>query len=68
MDRINVCRACLNERSGVKTRIAILHTCGTNGIIDDEKFNAWMDRCNMRGANIPIHIKYKMYHNQTKQQ
>lgn len=28
MSRIHVCQACVNLRNGVKTRIAVDHTCG----------------------------------------
>lgn len=28
MNRINTCKACVNLRNGVKTRLAVEHTCG----------------------------------------
>jgi len=30
MSRVNNCKACSNARNGVKTRIAVEHTCGAN--------------------------------------
>jgi hypothetical protein len=35
--RRNFCQACSFARDGVKTRISIPHTCGTNPIIKAEK-------------------------------
>ncbi len=28
MKRVNICRACVNLRNGVKTRLPVQHTCG----------------------------------------
>ncbi|MEQ9426962.1 MAG: hypothetical protein RJQ09_21240 [Cyclobacteriaceae bacterium] len=30
MSRISICQACINEKHGIKTRIAALHTCGVD--------------------------------------
>lgn len=31
MKRKNFCKACSNEKFGVKTRVAVEHTCGEDG-------------------------------------
>lgn len=35
-------------------------------LIFDPEFEIWLDRTNMRGVNIPMHLKQKMYINQKK--
>ena len=39
MNRIHICQACVNLKNGVKTRIAIAHTCGKSDeeIFEDKK-------------------------------
>lgn len=66
MDRIHVCQACRNEINGVKTKIAVPHTCGGNGLLDNKEFMNWLERCNLNGSPIPLHIRYKMFLNQER--
>ena len=36
--RRNYCQACSFAKFGIKTRIAIPHTCGTKGVISEVKY------------------------------
>lgn len=66
MSRIHICKACQNEKYGIKTRIAVPHTCDKGAMIDNKKFNDWLDNNNMRNVDMPLHLKFMMYKNQTK--
>lgn len=65
MDRIHVCRACQNEIAGAKTRKAVPHTCGSKGLLDDKEFMDWLERTNLKGSTIPLHVRYKMFLNES---